>query len=87
MIYCHRKSDKPQTTNPNEWINVETRLPEESVNVLTLDLSNPDCPSYVVDYMIILGEGHYIWARKLAEDYMKVTHWMPLPRPPHETET
>lgn len=69
------------------WIRVEESLPEEGTRVLTLDLNSPIHPEYRIDYLILVSKNSefpegYLWACRLADDYAKVTHWMPLPKPP-----
>lgn len=64
-----------------EWISVKDRLPEEGVLVLRY---GNDVKKFDVDYIITFDHPHepYIWARLLVDEYLKVTHWMPLPEPP-----
>lgn len=72
-----------------EWISVEDRLPEEGVEVLTIedvhalttDNSHIEYKEYRLDF-IAKFENEVIWARRLENEYDRVTHWMPLPEPP-----
>lgn len=65
----------------NEWISVKERLPDHREEVLVFS------PQYK-EYMM----GHvFEWEGTVAcefEEYMliKVTHWMPLPKPPREED-
>ena len=65
-----------------EWISVNDRLPEEEVKVLTFHKKK----GFHIDYMIFLGklQNNPLWACVLEEEYNLVSHWMPLPEPPHE---
>lgn len=65
-----------------EWISVNDRLPEESAY-----------------YIVAAHDGHVLrttfvkWQKRLnrwditgARTYWRITHWMPLPKPPKEGE-
>lgn len=69
-----------------DWISVKDRLPEERVRVLTIDSRFPESVEYRIDYIILFEDPKepYIWARRLVDEYDKVTHWIPLPEPPKE---
>ena len=66
-----------------EWISVKDHLPEEGKVVLRY---GNNIEKYEVDYIVTFDEREpsYIWAGVLVDDYLKVTHWMPLPEPPKE---
>lgn len=68
----------------SEWISVKDRLPEEGTPVLTYSADG-----FMVDYTILFDEidQPYVWARQLVDDYLKVTHWMPLPTPPIDKDS
>lgn len=58
---------------PNPWISVKERLPEEHTNVIVTDGSNvAHCRKY--------GDGFYTNVGKCCN----VTHWMPIPELPKE---
>lgn len=71
------------------WIPVEERLPEENVTVLAFN-ADPHAEKYVLArYRTVVYLGCY-WCQ-FDQEYdswcascWKVTHWMPLPRPPKE---
>jgi len=68
-----------------EWISVKDRLPEEGKEVLSINV-NDIYPEYRIDYTVEFDniDQPYIWARRLLREMDKVTHWMPLPKPPEE---
>lgn len=71
-----------------EWVSVKDELPEEGEKVLTIDFSKPEFLEYRIDYTIKLEDikEHYLWACRFADEYNKVTHWMPLPVPPNKND-
>lgn len=63
----------PTLTQPNEWVSVEERLPEEKHRVI------------VRCERIGTSVGWILWGRWMTDigtDAGNVTHWMPLPTPP-----
>lgn len=84
--------DMPTLTPPNDWISVEDRLPENSVDgeaVLAVVSGKPHENIKLIGALMIAeyfaGEG---W---LVNEYPEweeptVTHWMPLPQPPKEAQ-
>lgn len=93
--YAEFKDDidsMPTLTPPNEWISVEDRLPENSVDgeaVLAVVSGKPHENIKLIGALMIAeyfaGEG---W---LVNEYPEweeptVTHWMPLPQPPKEAQ-
>lgn len=64
-----------------EWISVKERPPEDRDEILII---TEDCEYYVCDYFPSVNQ---FWVNEcellLAE---RVTHWMPLPPPPHEVD-
>ncbi len=64
-------------------ISVNESLPEERIKVLTYGDSLQD---YVIQYLIRFQDGN-IWSHILVDDHNKVTHWMPLPKPPGKVIT
>ena len=56
----------------NEWINVDERLPEIDVSVITFPYS-----MVTIRHMKMDGKDK-VW----FSDALPVTHWMPLPQPP-----
>ena len=68
---------KNEVTIP-EWVSVDERLPEESLNsVLGWDGYRERC--VFVQYY----KGEWILGN---HESVKVTHWMPLPQPPKEAQ-
>lgn len=70
----------------DKWISVKKRLPEEGKQVLTIDAGDPNFKRFGIDYIVKFDSETepYIWACRLASDYDKVTHWMPLPELPEK---
>lgn len=64
-------------TNVGEWISVKDRLPEENTEVLIYCKTNRGKEVFFVD-KIRYFRGLPIW--QVWRE--KVTHWMPLPKPP-----
>lgn len=66
----------------SEWISVEERLPEQSVEVLVYDFVD----SMDVMFLEVDDDGYRFWADDNGYEYSihDVTHWMPLPEPPKE---
>ena len=83
----------PTLTQPNEWISVEERLPESIVNKVLVYCENGyigygHYEKYQGEetwYNLESGEPFSSWSLQNCLPY-KVTHWMPLPKPP-ETMT
>ena len=83
----------PTLTPPNEWISVEERLPESIVNKVLVYCENGyigygHYEKYQGEetwYNLESGEPFSSWSLQNCLPY-KVTHWMPLPKPP-ETMT
>ena len=72
-----------------EWISIADEIPQEGVQVLTIDARRPDMIEYALDYIIMFDgcEIPHIWACRLEHEMNFVTHWMPLPLPPKRTES
>lgn len=71
LIGCIEEA--PTLTQPNEWVSVEERLPEEKHRVI------------VRCERIGTSVGWILWGRWMTDigtDAGNVTHWMPLPTPP-----
>lgn len=64
--------DITPVSTPNEWISVETQLPEENIDCLVYRVNRGFSPTNVV----ITQYGKY------GFEIGPVTHWMPLPAPP-----
>ena len=62
-----------------EWISVKDRLPERRTYVLCYFKYEPESPNVVVENYYH-GGGHWL------SEGSHVTHWMPLPEPPKESE-
>ena len=70
LIGCIEEA--PTLTQPNEWVSVEERLPEEKHRVI------------VRCERIGTSVGWILWGRWMTDigtDAGNVTHWMPLPTP------
>lgn len=63
----------PTLTQPNNWISVEDRLPDENTRVLVFI---PYTDTKIDTDRILNGK----WVRWID----KITHWQPLPEPPEE---
>ena len=63
----------PTLTQPNEWVRVEERLPEEKQRVIVR------CERVGTSVGWILWSN---WMTDIGPGAGKVTHWMPLPAPP-----
>lgn len=65
----------------SEWISVKDRLPEDHVAVLVFDSV---CRNIYKAWMSHdLGEW---FSEEYLPDFLNITHWMPLPEPPEDTE-
>ena len=68
---------QPTLTQPNEWVRVEERLPEEKQRVI------------VRCERVGTSVGWILWGRWMTDigpHAGDVTHWMPLPEPPEVSE-
>ena len=70
------KNGKEKAKDNGEWISVENRLPEERGRYLVYISSKFGSP--VIESTFFTGSGDYPWLSG------PVTHWQPLPEPPHE---
>lgn len=78
-----RKALQPTLTQPNEWVSVEERLPEESDGMVLFTNGKAVTSGYRNHMFRMSGEeGIYAPAIRKGGGYMRVTHWMPLPEPP-----
>lgn len=77
----------PALTPPNEWVNVEERLPEvdDSVLVYIIDTFNNRGNIVITKYTIGLNS-KMEWLG-FEHNSFKATHWMPLPAPPDHRTT
>lgn len=67
------------------WIPVEERLPEESDGMVLFTNGKAVTSGYRNHMFRMSGEeGIYAPAIRKGEGYMRVTHWMPLPKPAKE---
>ncbi len=64
------------------WINVKDRLPEESVDVLVYVY---DGLGYYVSHGNYDNQREHAQWRECSRNLIKVTHWLPLPKPPDDT--
>jgi hypothetical protein len=69
--------------NPNKWIPVSERLPEEKINPITQDYYEYQCTFRSGDIYDVrsykFGKGHWWLGCGVMDEY--VTAWMPLPEP------
>jgi hypothetical protein len=75
----------PWNTRPSPWYSVADRLPEPDVYVLTR-VSGVTRPCILCHTLYVFGEGWRWdgWTTSNADS--AVTHWMPLPLPPEDTD-
>ena len=76
-----------------EWISVNDRLPEYSVNVLAIEQAMPDIIQ-VFAFCEINEDGGFFnaWcncngnlhSEAFFDDNYNITHWQPLPEPPKQ---
>ena len=77
------RNDIPTLTQPNEWVSVEERLPEESDGMVLFTNGKAVTSGYRNHMFRMSGEeGIYAPAIRKGGGYMRVTQWMPLPEPP-----
>ncbi len=72
------KSMRGSVIMPNEWISVKDRLPDVGIDVLVYYRNECDVARYSDTYRCFFA-GMY--------PCENVTHWMPLPKTPKETES
>ena len=70
------------------WNSVANVLPEENTPVLVTYISATD-GEYTSDQIAVFKDGEWYWYDDAVEDndervLVKITHWMPLPKPPRE---
>ena len=64
-----------------EWVSVNDRLPEESgIYIVTANDGHAHRVSFVQ-----WQKKNRMWNLTGARSYWRVTHWMPLPKPPKES--
>lgn len=72
------------------WISVKERLPEAKVAVLGYGLRHrayPDTDPFPATHVVYTRGEDEGWFTFWNQEYVAVTHWMPLPEPPKEVET
>ena len=63
----------------NEWISVKDRLPQVKEDVLIYDSQH--CNIYKAWYISDID----VWfSNEYLPQFINITHWMPLPKPPQE---
>jgi hypothetical protein len=73
------------------WIDVEEKLPEDYEEVLCLSVKFGDPKRNLSSHQVILSRENNCWASDVDEDYERnpdyhyITHWMPLPETPENT--
>lgn len=63
-----------EVTKP-QWISVEEELPEDNVEVLTVNKFN---------FPVVCYRFRGYWFSRHGNEYVGITHWMPLPQAPKE---
>ena len=71
---------KPYKDVCGKWISVKDRLPEVKEDVLIYDSHH--CNIFKAWY---LGHIHVWFSNEYLPQFINVTHWMPLPKPPEVT--
>lgn len=73
------------------WISVEDEYPDSKLKVLVIAYEDmydrgeiKPCPAVHTAYTRGEDEGWFDW---YTEDWLHVTHWMPLPEPPKKEDT
>ena len=75
----------PEEVQAMRWIPVEERLPEESDGMVLFTNGKAVTSGYRNHMFRMSGEeGIYAPAIRKGGGYMRVTHWMPLPKAPKE---
>ncbi len=72
----------------SKWIRVKDRLPERDGYVLVIASGNPRKNIMLKNAFELAEYSAVGWLLEMWPDWMgaKVTHWMPLPKPPTELE-
>ena len=82
----NKRSSKVETnTTLAEWISVEERLPEEGTRVLVTYISAVDNKTLCSDGIAEWDET-WRWSLDFSKVEVKITHWMPPPEPPKESQ-
>lgn len=89
-----RKGASGVESGPAGWISVKDRLPEEDVPVLACYIGAADSikeGEYCTDGIANYHNGAWYWWEAYGEDNdepvkVKITHWMPLPEPPGDSD-
>ncbi len=66
-----------------QWISVEERLPEETGNYWVYRLTGTMMKTRFTHTGYKIGYTTGYWGGRLADD---ITHWMPLPDPPEDSD-
>lgn len=72
------------TVNPYEWISVEDRLPNELF--MSVLIYCPDNDNIYCAYLNARNEWHIFDQTSGLLVLERVTHWMPIPKPPTEND-
>jgi hypothetical protein len=74
-----------------EWKSLKTELPEDRQYVIVhppyISCAFPDEPRHVMRWCGRLGTFRYYLGDSIHTPTETITHWMPLPEPPDETES
>ena len=77
-----RDKAKKLEAQAHKWISVEERLPEYFVPVLAFRIHRHTPDDWYSDFCVFMRTEEYGMAERTG--HYKVTHWMPLPKPPKE---
>ena len=75
------------STKLQRWISVKERLPEYKTAVLGYGLRHrnyPDTDPFPAEHVVYTRGEDEGWFTFWNNEYVAVTHWMPLPEPPKE---
>ena len=75
------RNDMPTLTQPNEWVSVEEKLPEDRGDVLVMAYWH-ECWQVMVGWYNEIHRHWRIITLYGEKETTGVTHWMPLPKPP-----
>lgn len=66
---------------PTKWISVKDRLPKEDEDIIAFCYYHESWQAQVCHFSSNYGGQ---WYTSVAGQWVRVTHWMPLPEPPKE---
>lgn len=74
-----------------DWISVKERLPDDGVEVLACynniyKVLDKKIDSFEIEMLRYFSSGIGKWVDRTNYEYVGITHWMPLPEPPKESD-